>query len=95
MAILLQCDGFETYEQFEMSKSTTHGLIKKTAQLFDILEETLKEAILENNYPHMDESYYTVLEKGPKSATGKSSYKVYVRNRFISFMRVVQGQERY
>lgn len=48
---------------FEMSKSTAHGLIKKTAQLFDVLEETLKEAILEDDYLHMDESYYTVLEK--------------------------------
>ena len=63
---------------FEMSKSTAHGLIKKTAQLFGILEETLKEAILEDDYLHMDESYYTVLEKGPKSATGKSSCKVYI-----------------
>ncbi len=63
---------------FEMSKSTAHGLIKKTAQLFDVLEETLKEAILEDDYLHMDESYYTVLEKGPKSTTGKSSCKVYI-----------------
>lgn len=63
---------------FEMNKSTAHGLIKKTAQLFDVLEETLKEAILEDDYLHMDESYYTVLEKGPKSTTGKSSCKVYI-----------------
>lgn len=63
---------------FAMSKSTAHGLIKKTAQLFDVLEETLKEAVLEDDYLHMDESYYTVLEKGPKSVTGKSSSKVYI-----------------
>lgn len=63
---------------FEMSKSTAHGLVKKTAQLFDVLEETLREAILEDDYLHMDESYYTVLEKGEKSAAGKSSCKVYM-----------------
>lgn len=69
---------FFTENGFEMNKSTAHGLIKKTAQLFDVLEETLKEAILEDDYLHMDESYYTVLEKGPKSTTGKSSCKVYI-----------------
>ena len=69
---------FFTESGFEMSKSTAHGLIKKAAQLFDILEETLKEAILEDEYLHMDETYYTVLEKGPKSTTGKSSCKAYM-----------------
>lgn len=74
---------------FEMTKSTAHGLIKKTAQLFDVLEETLKEAILEDNYLHMDESYYTVLEKGPKSTTGKSSCKVYIWAALASHIKLV------
>lgn len=69
---------FFAESDFEMSKSTAHGLIKKTAQLFDILEETLREAILEDDYLQMDESYYTVLEKAPKSTNGKSSSKVYI-----------------
>ena len=63
---------------FDMNKATAHGLIRKTAQLFDSLEEVLKEAVLEDDYLHMDESYYTVLEKGPKSTTGKSTCKVYI-----------------
>lgn len=74
---------------FEMNKSTAHGLIKKTAQLFDMLEETLKEAILEDDYLHMDESYYTVLEKGPKSTNGKSSCKVYIWAAFASRTKLV------
>lgn len=69
---------FFTESGFEMSKSNAHGLIKKAAQLFDMLEETLKEAILKDEYLHMDETYYTVLEKGPKSTTGKSSCKGYI-----------------
>lgn len=63
---------------FEMNKATAHGLIRKTAQLFDSLEKVLRQAVLEDDYLHMDESYYTVLEKGPKSTTGKSSCKAYI-----------------
>ncbi len=80
---------FFTESGFEMSKSTAHGLIKKAAQLFDILEETLKEAILEDEYLHMDETYYTVLEKGPKSTTGKSSCKVYMWAALASHTKLV------
>lgn len=80
---------FFTESGFQMSKSTAHGLIKKTAQLFDVLEETLKEAILEDDYLNMDESYYTVLEKGPKSTTGKSSCKVYIWAALASRIKLV------
>ena len=80
---------FFTESGFAMSKSTAHGLIKKAAQLFDILEETLKEAILEDDYLHMDETYYTVLEKGPKSTTGKSSCKVYMLAALASHTKLV------
>lgn len=48
---------------FEISKSTAHGLIKKTAWLFDSLEQALGEAVRQDEYLHMDESYYTVLER--------------------------------
>lgn len=63
---------------FEISKSTAHGLIKKTAWLFDSLEQALGEAVRQDEYLHMDESYYTVLEKGGKSSTEKASRKVYI-----------------
>ena len=36
------------------------------------------EAVRQDEYLHMDESYYTVLEKGGKSSTGKASCKVYI-----------------
>lgn len=63
---------------FEINKSTAHGLIKKTAWLFDSLERTLGETVRQDDYLHMDESYYTVLETGAKSTTGKASCKVYI-----------------
>lgn len=63
---------------FELNKSTAHGLVKKAAQLFDVLEEVLREAILEDTYIHMDEVHYTVLEPGVKSTTGQASCKVYI-----------------
>ena len=46
---------------FEMNKATAHGLIKKAAGLFDLVEDVLKETVLSDNYLSMDESYYTVL----------------------------------
>lgn len=63
---------------FELKKSTAHGLVKKAAQMFDIFEEVLREAILKDTYIHMDEVHYTVLEPGPKSITGRASSKVYI-----------------
>lgn len=80
---------FFTESGFEMSKSTAHGLVRKAAQLFDLLEETLKEAILEDDYLHMDETYYTVLEKGAKSTSGKSSCKVYIWAALASHTKLV------
>ena len=67
-----------TENGFNLNKSTAHGLIRKTARMFDVLDETLKTAILEDPYLHMDETYSTILEEGPKSTTGKASCKGYI-----------------
>lgn len=63
---------------FDIKKSTAHGLIGKTAGLFEALEKVLREAIHEDDYLHMDESYYTILEEAKKSNTGKKTSKGYI-----------------
>lgn len=63
---------------FDINKSTAHGLVKKTAQLLDSFEEVLAKAVREDDYLHMDESYYTVLEKSQKNNSQKTSCKVYI-----------------
>lgn len=55
---------------FDINKSA-HGLIKKTAWLFDSLEQALGEAVRQDEYLHMDKSYYTVLEKEASPLRGK------------------------
>lgn len=60
---------------FELNKSTAHHLVKRAAEQLDYLREVLHGAILEDQYIHMDESYYTILEIAPKSKTGKASTK--------------------
>lgn len=62
---------------FDMSKSTAHGLIKKSAWMMDRLDKALKKAILEDDYLSMDESYYTVLTK-EKNHQGKGVRKGYI-----------------
>ena len=47
------------------------------------------EAVRQDEYLHMDESYYTVLEKGGKSSTGKASCKVYIWAALASHLRLV------
>ena len=80
---------FFTESGFEMNKSTAHGLLKKAAQSLDCLEEVLREAILEDDYLHMDESYYTVLEKKSESTTEKASSKVYIWAALASHLKLV------
>ena len=58
---------------FEMNKATAHGLIKKAAGLFDLVEDVLKETVLSDNYLSMDESYYTVLTSDTNNSSGKST----------------------
>ena len=49
---------------FKMNKSTAHGLIRKAARVFDVLQEVLHDAVHKDDYLHMDETYHTILEKG-------------------------------
>lgn len=56
---------------FDLDKQTAHGLLAKTADLFDKLYEALSKAVKEGGYLHCDETYHTVLvkdnEKGSKN----------------------------
>ena len=63
---------------FEMNKATAHGLIKKAAGLFDLVEDVLKETVLSDNYLSMDVSYYTVLTSDTNNSSGKSTAKGYI-----------------
>lgn len=74
---------------FELNKSTAHGLVKKAAQMLDSLEEVLGEAVREDDYLHMDESYYTVLDKGKTNAFGKASGKVYIWSALAHHLNLV------
>lgn len=46
---------------FNLSKQTAHGLVKKTAGLFDKLYRAMSEAVKEDTYLCCDETYHTVL----------------------------------
>lgn len=61
---------------FEISKSTAHGLIKKSAWMMERLDKVLKKTILEDDYLSMDESYYTILTQ-VKNQKGKGVRKGY------------------
>jgi transposase len=62
---------------FEISKSTAHGLIKKSAWMMERLDQVLKKTILEDDYLSMDESYYTILTQ-EKNHQGKGVRKGYI-----------------
>ncbi|MDR1162028.1 MAG: IS66 family transposase [Tannerellaceae bacterium] len=61
---------------FELPKATAHDLIKKSADLFDRFGAVLRDAIPEDDYIHMDETHYTVLDR----TNPKDSRKVYFRS---------------
>lgn len=63
-----------TESGFEINKATAHGLIRKSAEMMERLEEVLKKNILSDDYLHMDESYYTVLTP-EKNKEGKGVRK--------------------
>lgn len=58
---------------FDISKQTAHSLLKKTAETFKNLHLALGEEVKKSKYINCDETYHTVLEKGPKSKEGKST----------------------
>lgn len=74
---------------FELNKATAHGLVQKAAKMMDVLQEVLRDAIQEDDYLHMDETYYTILEEGTKSKTGKKSSKGYVWAAMASHLKLV------
>lgn len=62
---------------FDLDKKTAHGLLAKTAGLFEDLHKAMGLAVKEDGYLNCDESYHTVLVKsGGKD--GKGSRKGYV-----------------
>ena len=60
---------------FDLDKQTAHGLLKKTAELFDNLYKAMRFAVKEGTYLNCDESYHTVLIK---NEDGKGSKKGYI-----------------
>jgi len=75
---------------FELDKATAHGLIKKAAEMLAVLEPVLHQAILEDGYLNMDESYYTILtdeknEKGKKVRKGYLWAALASRSKLIQF----------
>lgn len=59
---------------FDLDKQTAHGLLAKTADLFDKLYEAMSNAVKEGDYLHCDETYHTVLVKD----NNKGSKKGYI-----------------
>lgn len=74
---------------FELNKATAHGLVRKAAEMLDVLQEVLREAVQQDDYLHMDETYYTILEEGAKSKTGKKSCKGYIWAAMASHLKLV------
>lgn len=60
---------------FDLDKGTAHGLLKKTAELFEKLYKAMRLAVKEGTYLNCDESYHTVLVK---NEDGKGSKKGYI-----------------
>lgn len=73
-----------------MKKPTAHGLIAKAAKLFEYLETPLKEAILEDEYVHMDETYYTVLNPSTQETAADKSAKVYLWSILAHNLNLIQ-----
>lgn len=62
---------------FNIDKQTAHGLLKKTALLFDNLYKAMQKAVKEDNYLCCDETYHRVLVKKELN-DGRGSRKGYV-----------------
>lgn len=78
-----------TENGFEMSKSTAHGLIKKSADMMERLDQVLNKTILEDDYLSMDESYYNILTK-EKNSHGKGVRKGYIWAALANNSKLVQ-----
>jgi transposase len=63
---------------FDLPKSTAHGFMAKAAVVLDGLAVAMKDAILEEKYLHMDESYCSILTRGKENKSGKQIHKGYI-----------------
>ena len=70
----------------DIPKSTTHGLIEKSAELLDRLIPVLKEAILADPYIHFDETYHTILDGDKGSRKGYFWSALSHQNNLIHFI---------
>ena len=62
---------------FNLGKQTAHGLLKKTAWMFENLYRAMRGAVKEDGYLCCDETYHKVLVD-PASNSGKGSRKGYI-----------------
>jgi len=62
---------------FDLDKPTAHGLLAKTANLFDDLYKAMQAAVKEGRYLNCDETYHTVLINAADN-DGKGSRKGYI-----------------
>lgn len=62
---------------FDIDKPTAHGLLAKTAGLFENLYNVMHDAVREDGYLNCDETYHTVMVKAAENG-GKGSRKGYI-----------------
>lgn len=62
---------------FNLDEQTAHGLLKKTADLFDNLYKAMQKAVKEDSYLCCDETYHTVLLRKEENG-GHGSRKGYI-----------------
>ena len=62
---------------FSLDKQTAHGLLKKTAGLFEKLHKAMRKAVKEDRYLCCDETYHKILVKADDNG-GKGSRKGYI-----------------
>ena len=66
-----------TENGFNLDKQTAHGLLKKTAWLFEKLYKTMQKAVKEDRYLCCDETYHKILVKAEEN-DGRGSKKGYI-----------------
>ena len=66
-----------TENGFNLDKQTAHGLLKKTAWLFENLYKAMQKTVKEDRYLCCDETYHKILVKADENG-GKGSRKGYI-----------------
>ena len=62
---------------FNLDRQTAHGLLKKTASLFENLHKAMRSAVKEDGYICADETYHKILVNADENA-GKGTRKGYI-----------------